>query len=214
MNWRDKARPNQLPPEGDWRNFMFVAGRGAGKSWAAANWLVEQAILHPRTNWAVIAPTWRDCRLLCMEGWDGICKTLQGALEHYDKVELCVSLTNGSKIYGFSADGVDRLQAVSGAWIDDLHQMPQVGVETWERLIRPCLGAYGRAYVTSSAPYWESPATPLFSKLYHDPGVIKTTGSTWENSENLSPKALEELRKRYGRTPEGRAVLDGEVLAA
>jgi len=30
--WEAWARPSQLPPSGDWRIWLFLAGRGAGKT--------------------------------------------------------------------------------------------------------------------------------------------------------------------------------------
>jgi phage terminase large subunit-like protein len=33
------AMPHQLPPEGDWRNWVILGGRGAGKTRAGAEWV-------------------------------------------------------------------------------------------------------------------------------------------------------------------------------
>jgi hypothetical protein len=44
-SWSAWARPSQLPPPGDWRTWLFLAGRGAGKTRAGAEWvrwLVEE----------------------------------------------------------------------------------------------------------------------------------------------------------------------------
>src|SRR6185437_11340321 len=45
-----------------------------------------------------------------------------------------------------------------------------------------------------------------------DGTVHITRGSTWENSANLSPAAIAELKRRYGGTRLGRQELDGELL--
>ncbi|HAQ36605.1 MAG TPA: ATP-binding protein, partial [Alphaproteobacteria bacterium] len=37
--WDSTARPAQLPPEGDWRVWLFMGGRGAGKTRAGAEWI-------------------------------------------------------------------------------------------------------------------------------------------------------------------------------
>jgi phage terminase large subunit-like protein len=34
--WLSKARPEQLPPEGDWRTWLLLSGRGFGKTRLAA----------------------------------------------------------------------------------------------------------------------------------------------------------------------------------
>ena len=33
------AHPHQLPPEGDWRSWVILGGRGAGKTRAGAEWV-------------------------------------------------------------------------------------------------------------------------------------------------------------------------------
>ena len=37
------ALPAQVPPPGSWRCWLFVGGRGAGKTWAGVKWVVERA---------------------------------------------------------------------------------------------------------------------------------------------------------------------------
>jgi phage terminase large subunit-like protein len=36
------AHEHQLPPEGDWRNWVILGGRGAGKTRAGAEWVRAQ----------------------------------------------------------------------------------------------------------------------------------------------------------------------------
>ncbi|MGB7244141.1 MAG: ATP-binding protein, partial [Sulfitobacter sp.] len=36
------AMPHQLPPEGDWRSWVIMGGRGAGKTRAGAEWVRAQ----------------------------------------------------------------------------------------------------------------------------------------------------------------------------
>ncbi|MBF0665573.1 MAG: hypothetical protein IR159_08545, partial [Brevundimonas sp.] len=36
-------RPAQTPPGGDWSTWLFLGGRGAGKTLAGASWLADQA---------------------------------------------------------------------------------------------------------------------------------------------------------------------------
>ena len=43
-NWLLNARPAQLPPDDDlWRTWLFLGGRGSGKTRAGAEWLTAQA---------------------------------------------------------------------------------------------------------------------------------------------------------------------------
>ncbi|MGH7490004.1 MAG: ATP-binding protein, partial [bacterium] len=39
--WQFWARDEQLPPDGDWRVWLFMGGRGSGKTRAGAEWVLE-----------------------------------------------------------------------------------------------------------------------------------------------------------------------------
>jgi phage terminase large subunit-like protein len=39
-DWAFWARSEQLPPDGDWRIWLFMGGRGAGKTRAGAEWIL------------------------------------------------------------------------------------------------------------------------------------------------------------------------------
>ena len=38
-SWPAIARPNQLPPAGDWQVWLLLAGRGFGKTRTLAEWV-------------------------------------------------------------------------------------------------------------------------------------------------------------------------------
>ena len=42
-SWPAIARPNQLPPPGDWQVWLLLAGRGFGKTRTLAEWVCHQA---------------------------------------------------------------------------------------------------------------------------------------------------------------------------
>ena len=62
------ARETQLPDDSDWVTWLFLAGRGTGKTRTAAEYLAWQAIINPETRWAIVAPTHADARDTCVEG--------------------------------------------------------------------------------------------------------------------------------------------------
>ena len=74
--YRTLARPNQLPPEGQWRLWLVISGRGFGKTFLGAGWLAEQARTYPNTEWAIVAPTFTDVRRTCVEGPSGFLKAV------------------------------------------------------------------------------------------------------------------------------------------
>lgn len=187
--WHAIARREQLPPEGHaWKVFLINAGRGFGKTRAASEWLCEQAATRPNTRWAVVAPTWRDLRMVCIEGCSGILQALQpGELKDVIRANLIVRLTNGSVIHGFSADSTDRLEGMEfdGVWAEE--------IGTW--------GWYDWNKVEKAVPHGQifATATPgVVAELAVRSDVIHRSGSTWDNRSNLSRNALNALRERYG----------------
>lgn len=213
--WHTAARPEQIvPAEGEWQVLLFLAGRGWGKSATGSNWLAEQAATHPETEWAVIAPTWRDCRKVCIEGPTGILKALlPGELDSVNAADLTVRLSNGSRIYGYSADRPDRLRGsnLSGAWMDEAAAMP-LADDLFGESLMPALriGKNPRVVITTTP----RPVTLLRELLGRDDGSVRIVrGKTWDNAANLSKTALAELRARYEGTRLGRQELEGELLA-
>lgn len=135
----ENFRPKQLPPDhprhhdadakgyrcgcegtdDDYVIWMLMAGRGHGKSLVGSTWIVRQALKQPDSEWAVFAPTFRDVRKVCIEGSTGILAALSTAeLANYRRNELQIQLSNGSVIYGYSADQPERARGanLSGAW--------------------------------------------------------------------------------------------------
>jgi phage terminase large subunit-like protein len=55
--WEAFARPEQLPPKQPWQVWMFMAGRGAGKTRSGAEWVrdnVKQGIKRVQAGTAAI----------------------------------------------------------------------------------------------------------------------------------------------------------------
>lgn len=210
--WQRLARKEQLPPDGDWNIWLYLAGRGAGKTRTAAEWLAWQAIENPDTRWAIIAPTYSDARDTCAEGESGIINILRRyhVLKNYNRSNGEIELINNSRIKLFSADEPDRFRGPQhhGAWCDELAAYRYE--DAWHQLqfgLR--LGDKPRIIVTTTPR-----PTPLIRTLATrtDGSVAITRGSTFDNAKNLAPSALLELQTRYHGTRLGRQELHGEIL--
>jgi phage terminase large subunit-like protein len=119
-------RDAQRPPEGDWTTWLFLGGRGAGKTLAGAMWLSDQAeALGPGGRLALIGPTLHDVREVMIEGASGI-----GSLARWRGVERPVFepsrrrlvFPNGALAHVFSAEDPDSLRGpqFSAAWADEM----------------------------------------------------------------------------------------------
>ena len=210
--WHRIARPQQLPPPGEWSTWLVLAGRAWGKTRSAAEWTLENALAHPGSDWAVIAPTFGVARDVCCEGPSGILRVAEKReVSHYVRSLGEIRLANGSRVYLRSADEPDRLRGLnlSGAWCDEL-AMFRYGETLWYEALAPAVRHSPARVVVTTTPR----ATPLLKDLVSrkDGSVVLTRGSTFDNAENLSTTALAELRARYEGTRIGRAELGAELL--
>ena len=214
VSWaRELARPEQLPNEDEsWSIYLYLAGRGAGKTRTAAEWLAWEATTQNNTRWAIVAPTFGDVRDVCAEGESGIINILRsyGSLADYNRSQGSIMLTNGSKIKLFSADEPDRLRGPQhhGAWCDELAAWRYP--DTWDQLqfgLR--LGNNPRTVITTTP----RPVLLIRNLVNRNDGTVKIVrGSTFDNAANLAPQALLELQARYAGTRMGRQELYGELL--
>jgi phage terminase large subunit-like protein len=209
---RHDCGPNCTSPDDDWIIWMVMAGRGWGKSKVGSSWIVHEALQQPETEWAILAPTFRDVSKTCIEGTTGVLQALgEDELVKYRRNECLIILNNGSKIFGYSADQPERIRGSNlwGAWCDELGSWRYE--ETWHEGLIPALrkGENPRIVVTTTPR-----PTMLVRNLVgrKDGSVHVTRGSTWENAANLSRTAIEELRRRYDGTRIGRQELEGELL--
>ena len=214
LSWEnDLARAEQLPNnKEDWSIYLYLAGRGAGKTRTAAEWLAWQATTLNDTRWAIVAPTFGDVRDVCAEGESGIINILRsyGSLSDYNRSQGAITLINGSKIKLFSADEPDRLRGPQhhGAWCDELAAWRYP--DTWDQLqFGMRLGDHPRTVITTTPR-----PVPLIRNLVGrtDGSVKVVRGSTFDNAANLAPQALLELQARYAGTRMGRQELYGEIL--
>lgn len=213
VQWQSiSARPNQLPPNSNWKTWLILSGRGWGKTRTGAEWIVWKALTEPKTRWAVVAATSADVIDTCFEGESGIISVLTryGIYDEnaWNRSRSSYLLPNGSRIKGFTAEKPDRLRGPQhhGAWCDELAAwtMP----ETFDQLqfgLR--LGTFPQAIVTTTPR-----PTKIVKELMADPDTVITRGSTYENKDNLAASTLITLQNKYENTRLGRQELFGEVL--
>jgi len=137
QKWLTVANDHQVPPAGDWWNiWLLLAGRGAGKTRAAAEWLWWEAWTHPKTRWLVSAPTSSDVRDVCFEGDSGLMTVIpEQLIDHYTRSLHEIYLINGSLIKGIPASEPSRFRGPQfhGGWFDELAAWDYLD-ESWDMI--------------------------------------------------------------------------------
>jgi phage terminase large subunit-like protein len=120
--WDLYAHQHQEEPLTDWRTWLILGGRGAGKTRAGAEWVRAMAA-DPAARIALIGETEHDVREVMIEGVSGVL-----AVHPEDKrpqwipTRRRLEWSNGAVAEAFSAEQPDSLRGpqFSHAWCDEL----------------------------------------------------------------------------------------------
>ncbi|MBI2720368.1 MAG: DNA-packaging protein [Rhizobiales bacterium] len=216
--WRYWGREHQqLPPEGDdWRTWLILGGRGAGKTRAGAEWVKARALdLWPATGGrseriAIVAPTFDEARLVMIEGKSGLLAVhADDERPKYEPSKRQLTWPNGSIAQIFSADEPESLRGpqFDAAWCDELAKW-RYGEEAFSMLAFALrLGDNPRVVVTTTPR-----PTPLLKRLIADATTAVTHTKTADNRAHLAKNFWRDVQTRYGGTRLGRQELDGELI--
>ena len=209
-SWERNARGDQLAPEGDWKTWLILAGRGWGKTRCGAEWVRMKAETVPGCRIALVGLTAADARDVIVEGESGIVAVHSENFKPlYEPSKRRITWPNGSMATCYNASEPDQLRGPQHhfAWVDELAKFP-AAQELWDQLsfgLR--LGDHPQTVVTTTPR-----PLPIIKRLMADQRTVITRGRTIDNVTNLAPGAVEELMDRYSGTRLGRQELDGEIL--
>lgn len=209
--WRDFwARPNQLPPPGDWRNWLLLAGRGFGKTRLAAEWVRGEIEAERAGRIALIAETAADARDVMVEGESGILAiSPPWNRPKYEPSKRRLTWPNGAIATTYSGDDPEQVRGPQHdlGWIDELgkYRYATETIQNFQPGLR--LGRYPRCAITTTPR-----PIAIIRKLLADPSTVITRGRTLDNYGNLPPSTIAYLERTYGGTRLGRQELDGELL--
>jgi phage terminase large subunit-like protein len=216
--WDYTARPEQLPPPGDWRIWMIMAGRGFGKTRTGAEWVRMIADNHPGARIALVSSSLAEARAVMVEGESGIMAVCRP--NHQPRFEPSlhrIRFRNGAQAQLFSAAEPESLRGPqhSHAWCDEIGKWPlshERATRCWENLqLGLRLGDDPRIVVTTTPR-----AVPLVKRLVAQhgaaDGVVISRGSTTANTGNLPERFLEAIASEFGETQLARQEIGGELL--
>lgn len=183
------GRPSQQIPPGAWFVWLILAGRGWGKSWTGANFVIERAKKFPGKRGALVGATVSDVRDVMILGDSGIiANSPADFVPKYEPSKRRLTWPNGSVCICYTADQPDRLRGpnLTWAWCDEMAawRYPEAA---WDMLMY-CTRKGSPQIIVTTTPRPIPLVKQLAKDAKEDPlsGVIMTRGTTWENFWFLS----------------------------
>ena len=211
------AHPHQLPPEGNWRSWVVLGGRGAGKTRAGAEWVraeVEGPVAGDAgrsRRIALVGETLEQVRNVMVFGDSGILAcSPPDRRPVWEESRRRLVWPNGAEAQAFSAHDPERLRGpqFDAAWCDELGKWRNAEA-TWDMLqFALRLGERPRQVVTTTPRKLD-----VLKVILDNATTVTTRAKTEENAAFLAASFLEAVRARYDGTRLGRQELDGELLA-
>lgn len=223
--WTGAARIAQTPPEGDWRVWLIMAGRGFGKTRAAAEWIDAEARARPGIRIALVGATIDDVRQVMVEGESGLLScareapaplwnpSLRRLMWPGGAMAACYSAAEAEALRGPAhhlawADEVARWDAGGGGRGDALVARTR-GQRTWDNLMMGLrLGERPRVLATTTPR-----SVPVLRSILAMDRLALSRGASADNADNLSGSYIEAMQAVYGDTALGRQELGGELIA-
>jgi len=199
---------HQRPPADPWSAWLFLGGRGAGKTFAGASWVAE--LIGQPLSIALVGPTFHDVREVMIEGPSGL-RALSPLDDRprWEATRKRLVWKSGAVAYAFSAEDPDSLRGPQfhAAWADEFCAWSKPAETLAMLRFGLRLGEDPRLVVTTTP----RPIRAL-KTLIAEPGVAVTRAGTAANADNLAPAFLSTLEALYGGTRLAAQELDGVIV--
>lgn len=209
-DWRLWARPKQLPPAGDWRVWLLMAGRGFGKTRAGAEWIRWLAHSGRARRIALVGETFDDARQVMVEGASGILSVCPNwARPAWRAGQRTLIWPSGTVARCYSADDPEQLRGpeFDYAWADEIAKWRYPSA--WDNLML--------ALRVGNRPQCIATTTPRPLRWLSDLAAAEDTvlvqGASRENATNLSPNFMVAMHRRFGDSHLARQELDGIMMS-
>lgn len=210
------AMDHQLPPEGDWRAWVIMGGRGAGKTRAGAEWVRAQVEgARPLdagrcSRIALVGETIDQVREVMVFGDSGILAcSPPDRRPVWQATRKRLIWPNGATAQAFSAHDPEGLRGpqFDAAWVDEMAKWKKAK-DTWDMLqFSLRLGEYPRVCVTTTPRN-----VGILKAVVEQDSTVVSSAPTEANRANLAESFLDEVRARYAGTRLGRQELDGVLM--
>lgn len=208
-DWSIWARPNQLPPPGNWNYWLLMAGRGFGKTRTGAETVRSWADFGYRRI-HLVGATAADVRDVMVTGESGLLSCYPPSQRPlYEPSKRLITFANGAQAITFSADEPERLRGpqCDAFWADEVAAW-RFAQDAWDNLMFGFrLGMNPRGVITTTPK-----PIKLVKEILKDKATVVTRGSSYENRSNLATAFLSTIIQKYEGTRLGRQELLAELL--
>jgi phage terminase large subunit-like protein len=215
FRWPLIARAEQKTPPspregGDWTIWLYLGGRGAGKTRSGAQWIHARAESGRARRIALVGATAADVRDVMVEGESGILKTAKPWNRPvFEPSKRKLTWPNGAVAMLYSAEEPDALRGPQHdtAWCDELCKW-SFAQGAWDNLqLGLRLGPRPQQMVSTTPR-----PMALLKDIMARSDTVVSRGTTWDNRANLPPAFFNEVIRRYEGTRFGRQELAAEIF--
>ncbi|MEO1649068.1 MAG: terminase family protein [Pseudomonadota bacterium] len=218
-HWNFQARPSQLEPDGTWRIWMIMAGRGFGKTRAGSEWVRKIAEEHSEARIALVSSSLNETRSVMIEGESGILAcSPPDRRPVFEPALRRLRFPNGAQAKLYSAAEPESLRGPehSHAWCDEIAKWPlsaERATRCWDNLLMGLRRTKEPRVLATTTPR----AVPLVQRLVdqseaYDGAIAITRGSTYDNVGYLPQRFFEAMEAEYAGTQLARQEIGGELL--
>jgi phage terminase large subunit-like protein len=210
------ALAHQLPPEGAWKTWVIMGGRGAGKTRAGSEWVRAEvegagpADAGRSRRVALVGETIDQVREVMIFGDSGILAcSPPDRRPAWEATRKRLVWPNGAIAQVFSAHDPASLRGpqFDAAWVDELAKWPKAE-ETWDMLqFALRLGENPRQVVTTTPQN-----VGVLKTILKNPSTVMTHAPTDANRAYLAASFLAEVKARYAGTRQGMQELEGLLV--
>ncbi len=220
-DWMVWAHDYQIPPETDWDTWLFLAGRGSGKTRSAVEFITEEIRCGRATRIAIVGQGQDDIRNVMVEGQSGFLQCAPAGM----KPKWTPSAgggklvwPNGAQAFIYSAVDTESLRGpqFDMAWFDEPMAVPRAmrvrAMDNLEFCLR--LGEHARLIITTTPK--KDPWLRELLTAADDPEekIFVSRATTHQNARNLAANFLRKIERKYrGKNNTlARQEIDGELL--
>ena len=213
FDWHRQARLKQKVPEGNWRVWMIMAGRGFGKTRTGAETIRRWVLENRYKRIGLVGNSESETRDIMVEGVSGLLNVHHpDERPNYEPSKRRITWKNGATATLLSAENVEQFRGpqFDALWIDEFAKFRNAR-DVWDQA-NFCLrlGQDPRMVITTTPRATEMIRTILEA---HRDWAFVTRGSTFDNGDNLSKDFLDQVTRRYAGTKIGEQELYGRVLS-